>query len=52
MFTFIHLADLMMVLLIESVHNFEEIWIEYLGGFAHYRMAIKEAGLHDREGLA
>ena len=39
----------MMALLMESVPNFEETWIECLGDLARYRMAIDETDLRDRK---
>jgi hypothetical protein len=49
MLAFVYLAYSMMALLMESVPNFEETWIECLGDLARYRMAIEEADLRDRE---
>jgi hypothetical protein len=49
MLAFVYLAYSMMALLMESVPSFEETWIECLGDLAHYRMAIEEADLRDRE---
>jgi hypothetical protein len=49
MLTFVYLAYSMMALLMESVPDFEETWIECLGDLARYRMAIEEADLRDRE---
>uniref|UniRef100_A0A093ULP7 Casein kinase I like hhp1 n=1 Tax=Talaromyces marneffei PM1 TaxID=1077442 RepID=A0A093ULP7_TALMA len=49
MSTFIYMAYAIMELLLESVPQFEEIWIECLGDLARYRMAIEEADMRDRE---
>uniref|UniRef100_A0A093XBG3 DNA/RNA-binding domain-containing protein n=1 Tax=Talaromyces marneffei PM1 TaxID=1077442 RepID=A0A093XBG3_TALMA len=49
MLTFIYMAHAMMTLLLESVPQFEETWIECLGDLARYRMAIEEADMRDRE---
>jgi hypothetical protein len=49
MLAFVYLAYSMMALLMESVPNFEETWIECLGDLARYRMAIEEADLRDHE---
>jgi hypothetical protein len=46
---FIYLAYSMMALLKKSVPVFENTWIEYLGDFARYRMAIEDEDLRDRE---
>jgi len=45
MLAFIYLAYQMMSLLLETVPNFTDTWIECLGDIARYRMAIEE----DRE---
>jgi hypothetical protein len=45
MLAFIYLAYQMMSLLLETVPNFTDTWIECLGDLARYRMAIEE----DRE---
>lgn len=49
MLTFICMAYAIMTLLLESVPQFEETWIECLGDLARYRMAIEEADMRDRE---
>jgi hypothetical protein len=49
MLTFIYMAYAIMTLLLESVPQFEETWIECLGDLARYRMAIEEADMRDRE---
>jgi hypothetical protein len=49
MLTFIYMAYAMMTLLLESVPDFEDTWIECLGDLARYRMAIEEVDLQDRE---
>lgn len=49
MLTFIYMAYAMMTLLLESVPDFEETWIECLGDLARYRMAIEEVDMRDRE---
>ncbi|KAI7975027.1 hypothetical protein EIK77_000546, partial [Talaromyces pinophilus] len=49
MLTFIYMAYAVMTLLLESVPQFEETWIECLGDLARYRMAIEEADMRDRE---
>jgi hypothetical protein len=38
-----------MMAFVKSLPSFEETWIECLGDLAHYRMAMEEADLHDRE---
>ncbi|CAG8237952.1 unnamed protein product [Penicillium olsonii] len=45
---FIHLAYSTMPLLLERVAEFKDIWIEYLGDLARYRMAIEEFPSADR----
>jgi len=42
MLAFIYLAYQMMTLLLETVPNFTDTWIECLGDLARYRMAIEE----------
>ncbi|RMY62355.1 hypothetical protein D0865_00477 [Hortaea werneckii] len=42
MLSFICLAYQMMALFLETVPNFEDIWVECLGDLARYRMAIEE----------
>lgn len=49
MLTFIYMAYAIMTLLLESVPQFAETWIECLGDLARYRMAIEEADMRDRE---
>lgn len=49
MLTFIYMAYAIMTLLLESVPQFEETWIECLGDLARYRMAIEEVDMRDRE---
>uniref|UniRef100_A0A093X721 DNA/RNA-binding domain-containing protein n=1 Tax=Talaromyces marneffei PM1 TaxID=1077442 RepID=A0A093X721_TALMA len=49
MLTFIYMAHAMMTLLLESVPQFKETWIECLGDLARYRMAIEEVDMRDRE---
>lgn len=50
MLTFIYLTYSMMTLLVESVKEFENTWIECLGDLARYRMAVvEEADVQDRE---
>ena len=49
MLSFVYLAYSMMTLLMETVPDFLETWIECLGDIARYRMAIEEMDLHDRE---
>ncbi|KAJ9663494.1 hypothetical protein H2198_000760 [Neophaeococcomyces mojaviensis] len=49
MLSFVYLAYSMIALLMETVPDFLETWIECLGDLARYRMAIEEADLRDRE---
>jgi len=49
MLSFVYLSYSMMALLMETVPDFRETWIECLGDLARYRMAIEEADLRDRE---
>ncbi|KAK5953876.1 hypothetical protein OHC33_005147 [Knufia fluminis] len=49
MLSFVYLSYSMMALLMETVPDFLETWIECLGDLARYRMAIEEADLRDRE---
>ena len=49
MLSFVYLAYSMIGLLMETVPDFLETWIECLGDLARYRMAIEEADLRDRE---
>ncbi|GKU09039.1 unnamed protein product [Fusarium langsethiae] len=49
MLTFLYLAYSMMVLLYETVPDFEDTWIECLGDLGRYRMAIEDDDIHDRE---
>jgi hypothetical protein len=39
----------MKALLYETVPTFEDTWIECLGDFGGYRMAIEDDGIRDRE---
>ncbi|KAK2059311.1 hypothetical protein LY76DRAFT_512378 [Colletotrichum caudatum] len=39
----------MMALLYETVPTFEDTWIECLGDLGHYRMAIEDSNMKDRE---
>ncbi|KAF2806404.1 uncharacterized protein BDZ99DRAFT_394489, partial [Mytilinidion resinicola] len=48
MLTFIYLAYQMMSLLYETVPTFKEIWIEFLGDLARYRMAIEDEDIHHK----
>lgn len=49
MLTFIYIVYSMMTSLIESVSTFKDTWIECLGDFARYRIAVEEADLYDRQ---
>ncbi|KAJ5794815.1 DNA/RNA-binding domain E.t1.c1-type [Penicillium paradoxum] len=49
MLDFIYLSYSMMTLLLESVPDFKETWIECLGDLARYRMAVEEYDKKDRE---
>jgi hypothetical protein len=49
MLDFIYLSYSMMTLLLESVSEFKETWIECLGDLARYRMAVEEFDKKDRE---
>lgn len=49
MLSFVYLVYSMIGLLMETVPDFLETWIECLGDLARYRMAIEEADLRDRE---
>ncbi|POR31514.1 Uncharacterized protein TPAR_08272 [Tolypocladium paradoxum] len=49
MLTFIYVAYRMMALLYETVPYFEDTWIECLGDFGRYRMAIEDDDIGDRE---
>ncbi|KAJ5280175.1 DNA/RNA-binding domain E.t1.c1-type [Penicillium angulare] len=46
---FIYIAYSHMTLLLESVEDFRETWIECLGDIARYRMAIEKSDLAERE---
>lgn len=49
MLNFIFMAYSMITLLLESVSQFKETWIECLGDLARYRMAIEEVDMRERE---
>ncbi|CAG7940349.1 unnamed protein product [Penicillium olsonii] len=49
MLDFIYLSYSMMTLLLESVTDFKETWIECLGDLARYRMAVEGFDNKDRE---
>ncbi|EED18101.1 conserved hypothetical protein [Talaromyces stipitatus ATCC 10500] len=49
MHTFIYMAYANITLLLESVPDYKETWIECLGDLARYRMAIAEVDMYDRE---
>jgi hypothetical protein len=49
MLPFIYLAYSMMAFLYEAVPVFEDTWIECLGDFGRYRMAIEDIDIRDRE---
>ncbi|CAG8899695.1 unnamed protein product [Penicillium egyptiacum] len=49
MLDFIYLSYSMITLLLESVPDFRETWIECLGDLARYRMAVEEFDKKDRE---
>ncbi|KAJ5199057.1 DNA/RNA-binding domain E.t1.c1-type [Penicillium cf. griseofulvum] len=49
MLDFIYLSYSMITLLLESVPDFRETWIECLGDLARYRMAVEELDKKDRE---
>ncbi|KAJ5512556.1 DNA/RNA-binding domain E.t1.c1-type [Penicillium fimorum] len=49
MLDFIYLSYSMITLLLESVPDFRETWIECLGDLARYRMAVEELDRKDRE---
>ncbi|OQE39832.1 hypothetical protein PENCOP_c006G01905 [Penicillium coprophilum] len=49
MLDFIYLSYSMITLLLESVPEFKETWIECLGDLARYRMAVEELDKKDRE---
>ncbi len=49
MLAFIYIAYSMMALLYETVPALENTWIECLGDFGKYRIAIDEDGARDRE---
>ena len=50
--TFLYLAYSMMTLLLESVPEFRETWIECLGDLAQYWMAVEDVDMRDREAWA
>lgn len=39
----------MILLLLETVLDFEDTWIECLGDLGRYHMAIEDGGIRDRE---
>ena len=47
--TFLYHAYSMVTLLLESVPEFWETWIECLGDLAHYHMAVEDADMQERE---
>ncbi|KAJ6136798.1 hypothetical protein N7497_012351 [Penicillium chrysogenum] len=49
MLDFIYLSYSMITLLLESVTDFRDTWIECLGDLARYRMAVEEFDKRDRE---
>jgi hypothetical protein len=49
MLVFIYLAHSMMTHLYETVTVFNKTWIECLGDLGHYRMAIGDDDIQDRE---
>lgn len=49
MLDFIYLSYSMMTLLLESVSDFKDTWIECLGDLARYRMAVEEYDYKDRD---
>lgn len=49
MLDFIYLSYSMMTLLLESVPDFKETWVECLGDLARYRMAVEEFDKRDRD---
>ncbi|KAJ5282306.1 hypothetical protein N7497_002528 [Penicillium chrysogenum] len=49
MLDFIYLSYSMITLLLESVPDFRETWIECLGDLARYRMAVEEFDKKDRD---
>ncbi|KAJ5335696.1 uncharacterized protein N7506_005632 [Penicillium brevicompactum] len=49
MLDFIHFSYSMMTLMLESVPDFRETWIERLGDLARYRMAIEAIDQKDRD---
>jgi hypothetical protein len=49
MLAFIYLAYSMMTLLLETVPEFEDTWIECLGDLGRYRMAIEDDNIRDKE---
>ncbi|KAJ5562589.1 DNA/RNA-binding domain E.t1.c1-type [Penicillium sp. DV-2018c] len=49
MLSFNYLAYSMVTLLLESVPQFKETWIECLGDLARYRMAVEEVDQKERE---
>ena len=49
MLAFLYVAYSTMALLYETVHSFEDTWIDCLGELARYRNAIEEHEVQDRE---
>ena len=49
MLALIYNAYSMMALILESVPTFEDTWIECLGDFTRYQMAVEKADLSDRK---
>ncbi|CAG8887465.1 unnamed protein product [Penicillium egyptiacum] len=49
MFDFIYLSSSIITLLLESVLDFRETWVECLGDLARYRMAVEVFDKKDRE---
>ncbi|KAJ6159376.1 hypothetical protein N7497_003913 [Penicillium chrysogenum] len=49
MLDFIYLSYSMITLLLESVTDFRDTWIECLGDLARYRIAVEEFDKRDRE---
>ncbi|KAH7363963.1 hypothetical protein BKA65DRAFT_472326 [Rhexocercosporidium sp. MPI-PUGE-AT-0058] len=49
MLAFLYLAYSMTTLLLETVPIFQEIWMEFLGDLARYRIAIEDDDFQDKE---
>ncbi|EGD92984.1 hypothetical protein TESG_00546 [Trichophyton tonsurans CBS 112818] len=49
MVSYIYTTYTMLTLLLESVPTFKEVWMEYLGDVARYRMAIEETDCQERK---